>query len=68
MNKQDIVISKLLEIESKMDQFVTRVAFNDLRHDMTTQLEQQIVILQRLDQERVFTLDRVRTLEELTSA
>lgn len=50
-------------MSEKLSQVATKQQVADLGDRMSTQFDQQSVILQRLDQERVFTLERVKQLE-----
>lgn len=52
-----------IAMHEKIDTLVTKEHVVQLQDRLVTQLDQHTVILQRLDQERVFTLDRVRELE-----
>jgi hypothetical protein len=43
---------------------VTKEEFVEFRNENFTRLDNMIVILNRLDQERVFTVERIRRIEE----
>lgn len=57
---EDQIIAKLLQLE---DQMATKEDLKILRNDIFTVLDQQTVILKRLDEERYFTTERVRQIE-----
>lgn len=52
----------LRQLEVRMDTKIDTKLTN-LKDDILTVLDKQTVILQRLDQERVFTNERIHTLE-----
>ena len=57
-SKQDLV-----ELEAKMDEKMSK------RHNETlTHFDEQLVILRRLDQERIFTTEHIRRIEERVKA
>lgn len=64
MNNEDKIIQKLIEIDEKVNNIVVEqlVMKKDI-HNIYTQLDQQSVILKRLDEERVFTIEWVRRIE-----
>ena len=64
MNAEDKIIQKLVEIDQKLDTFATKLELADFKDQMMTQLDKHSVILDRLDQERVFTIDRVKRIED----
>lgn len=55
------IFSRLTTIEETM---VTKKEFAEFKNDTLQGQDEMLVILKRLDQERVFTLDRVQKLEE----
>ncbi|KKW32824.1 MAG: hypothetical protein UY76_C0016G0011 [Candidatus Uhrbacteria bacterium GW2011_GWA2_52_8d] len=63
MEMGDKIIEKLIEMDQKIDDIrsdmATKIDINELR----TVLDNQGVILQRLDQERIFTLERIKRIE-----
>ena len=63
MEMGDKIIEKLIEMDQKIDDIrsdmATKIDINELR----TVLNNQGVILQRLDQERIFTLERIKRIE-----
>lgn len=48
--------ARLFSMDQRMDSFVTRVEFNTAIDSIMTTMDGMMVILQRLDQERVFTV------------
>lgn len=64
MNTEDKIIEKLIEIDGKMAT-VEQIDRLDKRIDgIIDQLDKQLVILQRLDQERVFMTEWIRRIEK----
>ncbi|MBI4435100.1 hypothetical protein HY630_00350 [Candidatus Uhrbacteria bacterium] len=63
MEMGDKIIEKLIEMDQKIEDIrsdmATKININELR----TVLDNQGVILQRLDQERIFTLERIKRIE-----
>lgn len=63
MNMEDKIIEKLVEMDRKIEdirsEMATKADFNELK----TVLDNQGQILQRLDQERIFTLERIKRIE-----
>ncbi|MFH1246089.1 MAG: hypothetical protein V1662_06365, partial [Candidatus Omnitrophota bacterium] len=45
-------------------ELVTKKEFTEFKDENFNKLDKMITILQRLDQERIFTIERVRHLEE----
>jgi len=62
--KFDLFAAKMLEHDEKMDQFVTKDEFYNSMSDIKDVLDGHTVILKRLDQERIFTLERIKRIEE----
>ncbi len=63
--KQDIdkLVTKVIDIESQLDTFATK---DDLRHvedRIANALDHQLVILRRLDEERVFMSEWIKRIE-----
>jgi len=46
------------------EQFVTKEEFNEFKNEVYTRFDQVLAILTRLDQERIFTHQAIRRLEE----
>lgn len=63
INAEDKIIQKLVEIDEKLGTFVTKNELADFKDQIMTRLDQHTAILERLDQERVFTIDRVKRIE-----
>lgn len=59
----DKIIDKLLEHDQKMDAFVTKDEFYKFRNEVVTGQDKMITILQRLDEERVFTNVWIKDIE-----
>ncbi len=59
----DKVLQKLVDIEAKIERFVTNEKFDKFSDRVMSTLDKQGVILQRLDQERLFTIERVKRIE-----
>jgi hypothetical protein len=53
--------------DQTVEKLITRDEFrsslSDLRHDLMTKMDSMTIILQRLDQERVFTVEWIRQVE-----
>lgn len=54
MNNEDKIIQKLVEIDEKLDGFVTKNELADFKDQVITTLDRHSAILDRLDQERIF--------------
>lgn len=63
MNEEKI-IHKLLDIEAKMDQVTTKKDLQEFRDENIEQHDLMMTMLTRLDQERIFTQERIKRLEE----
>ena len=64
MNTEDKIIQKLLEIDEKM---ATKSRVDDLDkkvEGIMDGMDKQMVILKRLDQERIFTQEWIRRIED----
>lgn len=60
---EDKIILKLVDLESRMDQFATKVELKSLRDEVMQSQDQMMVILNRLDQERFFTFEHMKQLK-----
>ncbi|MCL5774274.1 MAG: hypothetical protein M1536_07865 [Firmicutes bacterium] len=62
----DPIIEKLLEHDRRFDRLEEKFdkKIDSLRDEFLTRTDKILVILQRLDQERVFTNEAIRRLEE----
>ena len=60
---QEKIIEKLLDHDEKLDQMATKTDLQELRHEMLAGQDKMITILERLDQERVFTNQAIERLE-----
>jgi len=57
------ILNKLLDMDARLDQTVSNQKFDEFRDKVFTILDQQSAILQRLDQERVFTYEWIKRIE-----
>ncbi|MBP9749035.1 hypothetical protein KBD18_02395 [Patescibacteria group bacterium] len=57
------VVQKLIELDEKVETMATQKSIDHLSSFVSKALDDQLVILQRLDQERVFTTERVKRIE-----
>lgn len=67
MNTEDRIIQKLLEIDEKLSKTATNERVDNLERRIMDQFDKQLVILQRLDQERVFLTEWIRRIENEVS-
>jgi len=63
MEMEDKIIEKLVEMDAKLDQMATKAELTAMENRLNTRLDNQGVILARLDQERIFTLERIKRIE-----
>ena len=63
METEDKIIEKLLEMSEKIDKLPSKEEFDSLKETVVTRFDQQGQILERLDQERLFTLERIKRIE-----
>lgn len=63
MNTEDKIIQKLIEMDKKMDGLSTKKELGEFRAEVLDIFDKQGVILQRLDQERLFTIEWVKRIE-----
>lgn len=66
--KFDFLAMRLLAVEEKVEKCATNDRVNKLEAKMLFMFDQQGVILQRLDQERVFNEQRIKRIEEKIGA
>ena len=52
-----------IDLEDRVSSLATQESLNRLSGDITQSLDDQLVILQRLDQERLFTIERIKRIE-----
>lgn len=64
----DILFDKVDGIEAKLDACATKVELRELRQEMFTHHDEVMVILRRLDEERVFANARFDRLEQRGTA
>lgn len=60
---EDRIINKLLEHDERLSEMVTKGEFQEFRREVTTANEKMITILERLDQERIFTAEWIKRIE-----
>jgi len=58
------IIKKLIEHDDKFDKLVTKSEFNEFKDSFFQGQDQMMAILTRLDQERVFTVERIKRIEK----
>lgn len=61
---EDKIIEKLIHLNEKMDNLVTKEEFSKFRNEITNGQDKMITILQRLDEERVHTNKWIEGIEE----
>jgi len=61
---EDKIINKLLEHDKRFEDLTTEVEFGALRSEILHGQDEMMIILKRLDEERVFTLEWVKRLEQ----
>jgi hypothetical protein len=55
---------KFVDLETRIDNCVTKDEFNEFRNETNSNFDKILVILNRLDQERVFTNHRFNRIEK----
>ncbi|PJA46432.1 hypothetical protein CO174_00255 [Candidatus Uhrbacteria bacterium CG_4_9_14_3_um_filter_50_9] len=63
MSAEDKIIEKLIELGEDIKDVKVELASKPSREEVMSSLDAQGVILQRLDQERLFTLERIKRIE-----
>ena len=61
---EDKVINKLLEHDDRLDKLVTKADFFEFKNGITKVQDEMLGILRRLDQERIFTNEVIRQMQE----
>lgn len=61
---EEKIIAKLLEHDEKIETLVTKPEFQEFRDEVLTGQDKMITILQRLDEERVFTNKWINDIEK----
>ncbi|KKW31143.1 MAG: hypothetical protein UY76_C0065G0006 [Candidatus Uhrbacteria bacterium GW2011_GWA2_52_8d] len=61
---EDKIIEKLLEHDEKFEEMATKSGLSALENKVMTSLDRITVILNRLDEERYFTTEWIRRVEE----
>lgn len=59
----DKIFAKLVEHDQRFEEMATKVELNALRYEIMHSQDQMMVILNRLDQERFFSFDRLKQVE-----
>ncbi len=63
--KFDRIINELIDIKTDIKvNMVTKAEFTNFRAQVLTTLDQHTLMLQRLDQERLFTYERIKRIED----
>lgn len=62
--RSDKIIKKLVEHDDRLDQMLTKKEFNEFKDQFFSGQDKMMVILQRLDQERIFTQEWIRRIEK----
>ena len=60
----DKIAVEVVKHTEAIKNLVTKEEFGDFKNENFTRLDKMITVLSRLDQERVFTVERIRHLEE----
>ncbi|NQV90570.1 hypothetical protein HQ487_04165 [Candidatus Uhrbacteria bacterium] len=63
MDIQDKIIEALVEIKSDIKEIKSDLASKPSKDEVLGGFDEQQVVLQRLDQERIFTLERIKRIE-----
>jgi hypothetical protein len=63
MEMEDKIINAILDVKDDIGQIRNEMATRTDVAEINTRLDQQGQILQRLDQERLFTLERIKRIE-----
>ena len=61
--KFERVIIRVVDIDEKMKGLATQKSLDEFKEETSQNFDKQGVILQRLDQERLFMLERVKRIE-----
>ena len=64
MNNEDKIIQKLIEMDAKLDETVTKGELRVMEDRLQTRFDQQSVILKTHEEERLFMIERVRRIED----
>ena len=60
---EDRIIQKLVELDEKVDKLAPQEHVDARFNDVMTTLDAQTSMLERLDHERLFTIERVKRIE-----
>jgi len=61
---EDKIVQKLIEHDKKFDELVTKGEFKQFKEEMLSGQDRMLQILERLDQERIFTNEAIKRLEK----
>jgi hypothetical protein len=61
---EDKIIQKLIELDEKVDKLPSQEYVDARFDDVMTTLEAHTQMLERLDRERLFTIERVKRVED----
>lgn len=61
---EDRVIQKLIGLDEKIDKLVTQDSFDEFCGDVTNTLDAHTKMLERLDQERLSSIERMNRIED----
>ena len=64
MEMEDKIIQKLLDLEGQMKSLATKDDVRESEHRIMQILDNQAAVLKRLDQERFFTSEHIRRIED----
>jgi len=64
MNTEDKIIQEIIELKERVGEMATNEHVDKLERKIMDQFDKQLVILQRLDQERIFTAEWIRRIEK----
>lgn len=63
MNQDEKITKEIVKLKDEIGKCLTAQDFSEFKDEVLTGQDEMIAILRRLDDERVFTLDRVKQLE-----
>jgi hypothetical protein len=60
----DRITSKLIEHDHRFQEMLTKAEFHEFKDQIMTGMDKMLVILQRLDQERIFTNQAIQRIQK----
>lgn len=60
---EKLIVKKLLEHDQRFDELLTKKEFYEFKSQIMTGMDKMLVILQRLDQERIFTNQAIQRIQ-----